>query len=192
MTIRAALKILWAGLIVVAVATGIIALISLVVAWFVSPNSATYVVWVGVIFVGVIACLSGLSQITGVNLRDVFGLSQKQTAEVPKEELSGKKLIANTVPGVVATQEGLSQEDTAVLLEIHKRGKGNTATGAVAVEQIARDLSLEQSEVRAICRYLEDANLIRHFEDTGRLFVITHRGEEKSRLLLGSAGIQDK
>jgi len=100
-------------------------------------------------------------------------------------------IFQNAAPEVKEALAGLGKVEVAVLLEIYDRGKGNTVTGAVDIEKVGRDYDMKVSEIRAICRFLEDEQLIRHFEDTGTMFVITHQGVKRSRLLLSASGISD-
>ena len=100
-------------------------------------------------------------------------------------------IFKSAAPEVTEALAGLGRAEVAVLLEVYKRGGGNTVTGAVDIEKVGQNLNIEPSKVRSICRFLEDERLIQHFEDTGRLFVITHQGVKKSRLLMNASGISD-
>jgi hypothetical protein len=76
----------------------------------------------------------------------------------------------------LATKVGFSRLQVGTLLAIFVNGKGNTATGAVDIEKLAQEFECPITDMRQSCRYLEGEGLIKHFEDTGRLYVITHAG----------------
>ena len=166
---RDGLRLIVIGLVVIAVIAVIVVFASIIVSRFVSPTSATYVYWViGIVVVGVVLALAGISQITGVTMRDFFPPHQVERQDTRRQ-----------------AESQLGKSEVAVLLEIYNRGKGNTVTGTVDIEILGRDLGMTVSEIRLTCRFLEEAKLIRHFEDTGRLFVITHPGVIKARQILG-------
>ena len=92
----------------------------------------------------------------------------------------------------MAATVGLSRLQVETLLAIFVQGKGNTVAGAVDIEKLAQEFGRPVTDMRQSCQVLEAEGLIKHFEDTGQLYVITRAGVKTAQLwhasgLLGTA-----
>ncbi|MBN1450018.1 MAG: hypothetical protein JW963_03310, partial [Anaerolineales bacterium] len=160
--------------ILVTIIIGLIIAISLAVWFLVEPEIQFFIYWIVGIIVAVLTIGAAIVQISGYSLRDLL---RNDGYQIPEPKFP---------PDEIPEDNNLDEQELAVLLYIHDVGGENAVSGVVKVEQIREALSLEYSVIDRICRYLEGERLVKHFDDTGYRWVITHDGKKKARALLKS------